>query len=437
MAAGVAREQPDLPELPALTEWGLRLRTAATATTAWTLARFGDPVARLLRAPWRDNPYPIYERIRAQGPLVRSKLGLWTVPGRETCDAILRDHRFGVRTSDGRQGDPQAAAAGLQLSLLELDPPDHTRLRRLAAPAFRPRKLAQYREHIEKITHELLDAAVERGSFDLIHDLATPLPVRVISELLGLPAVGAEQLAHHGAVLGGSLDGIRSARQLHRMRRSAADLETMFAELIEQRRADPGTDIVSDLVAGLDGERLSSGELVQLCTLLLVAGFETTVNLIGNGTLALLEHPEQWDRLRENPDLAEAVVEETLRWDPPVQATVRIAHEPVEVAGRTLSRDSLVLVLLAAAGRDPATHSAPEHFDITRGDTEHLAFSSGIHYCLGAPLARLEAEVAFRALATRLPGLHRAGTVSRRPTTIIHGLSALPVGTDKGRSRTA
>lgn len=436
MTAGVAREQPALPELSALTKWGLRLRMVATGAVARTLAWSGDPVARLLRSPWRDNPYPIYEQIRKQGPLLRSKLGLWTVTGQETCETILRDHRFGVRTSDGRQGDPLAAAAGMQLSLLELDPPDHTRIRRLAAPAFRPRRMTQYRERIEDITHELLDAAIEQDSFDLIRDVATPLPVRVISELLALPAVGAEQLAHHGAVLGGSLDGIRSARQLHRMRRSAAELETLFAELIEQRRVDPGTDIVSDLAAEPDGERLTGGELVQLCTLLLVAGFETTVNLLGNGTLALLEHPEQWDRLREDPDLAEAAVEETLRWDPPVQATVRIPHEPVEIAGRTLPRNSLVLILLAAAGRDPATHSAPERFDIMRDDNEHLAFSSGIHYCLGAPLARMEAEIAFRALATRLPELHRAGTVSRRPTTIIHGLASFPVATGRNRSRT-
>lgn len=432
MAAEVAQ---DRPELPVLTEWGLRLRMVAGSAATRTLARFGDPVARLLRAPWRDNPYPVYERIRAQGPLVRSKLGLWAATDQQTCEAILRDHRFGVRTSDGGPGDPMAAATGVQLSLLELDPPDHTRLRRLAAPAFRPRRLAQYRQRIETVTHELLDSAVQRGSFDLVRDVATPLPVRVISELFDLPAVGTDRLARHGAVLGGALDGIRSVRQLHRMRRSSAELESIFTDLIEQRRTHPGTDVVSDLAAGLDGERLTGGELVQLCALLLVAGFETTVNLIGNGALALLHNPGQWDRLREDPGLADAVVEETLRWDPPVQATVRIPHEPVEIAGRTLPTDSLVLVLLAAAGRDPVTHPAPERFDITRDDNEHLAFSSGVHYCLGAPLARMEAETAFRALATRAPQLRRAGAASRRPTTIIHGLSSLPVDTGESRSR--
>ncbi|RCW39777.1 hypothetical protein DFQ14_11438 [Halopolyspora algeriensis] len=435
MATGAAREQQALPELPVLTEWGLRLRMLAGGIATRTFAWRGDPIARLLHAPWRDDPYPVYERLRTEGPLVRSRLGLWALSDLTTCDAVLRDPRFGVRTSDGRQGDPLAATAGMHLSLLELDPPDHTRLRRLAAPAFRPRKLAQHRQRIEQTTHELLDAAADRGSFDLVDDLATPLPVRVIGDLLGLPAVDAEQLAHHGAVLGSSLDGIRSPRQLQRLRRSFAELETMFSELLEQRRATPGDDIVSDLLTGLDGDRLTAGELVQLCTLLLVAGFETTVNLIGNGTLALLNHPAQWERLCEQPELAEAVVEETLRWDPPVQATARIPHEPVQVAGRTVPTDSVVLVLLAAAGRDPAVHSAPGCFDITRGDTTHLAFSSGIHYCLGAPLARMEAEVVFRTLATRYPGLHRAGPVSRRPTTIIHGLASLPVATGNARVR--
>lgn len=414
-----------------LAELGLHLRLFGQNATTWTLARLGDPVARLMHAPWRDDPYPVYDHLRAQGPLVRSRLGLRAATTHEVCDQILRDHRFGVRTSDGRHGEPTAEAADFQLSLLELDPPEHSRLRRLAAPAFRPRKLEGYRQRVEQTADELLDQALARPEFDLIRDFASPLPIRVISELLGLPPVDTHRLARHGAVLGGALDGIRSPKHLRRMRESSAELEELFAGLIEHRRDHPGTDIVSDLVTAVDDDRLSAAELLQLCDLLLVAGFETTVNLIGNGALALLEHPQQFRTLGERPELARGAVEETLRWDPPVQATARIAHEPVELAGQHLRTDSMVLVLLAGAGRDPAVHSEPERFDMTRG-SEHLAFSSGIHYCLGAPLARMEAEVAFACLATRLPELHRVGKLTRRPTTILHGLSSLPVA--PGRS---
>ena len=417
-------------------ELGLGLRLAAHGAVTLAIARLGDPVARLMHAPWRRDPYPVYRELRAQGPLVRSKLGVWAATTHEVCDAVLRDRRFGVRTSDGVYGDPTAASVDLQLSLLELDPPDHTRLRRLAAPAFRPRKLEGYRRRIEETAHDLLDRAVARGEFDLIRDFATPLPIRVICELLGLPDVDADRLAAHGKVLAGALDGVRSPRHLRRMRRSNLELNELFTGLIEQRRRQPGEDIVTDLVHALDEDELDSTELVRMCDLLLVAGFETTVNLIGNGTLALLQHPEQWRLLQSDPDLAGAVVEETLRWDAPVQVTMRIAHEPVEVAGRRLPRDSAVLALLGSAGRDPARHPDPERFDITRADSgDHLAFSSGIHYCLGAPLARLESEIAFRALATRVPELRRAGAPVRRPTSIIHGLSSLPVTAGRTAAR--
>ncbi|GAA2782875.1 cytochrome P450 [Saccharopolyspora taberi] len=414
----------------------LGLRLAVQHAVTWTTARLGDPAARLMHSPWRDDPYAIYRTLRAQGPLARSKLGLWAATTHEVCDAILRDRRFGVRTSDGSYGDPSAAAAEVPLSLLELDPPDHTRLRKLAAPAFRPRKLEGYRQRVEEAAHELLDRALARGEFDLVRDFATPLPIRVICELIGLSGVDAGHLAEHGRVLAGALDGIRSPRQLRAMRRSSRALGELFGDLIEQRTREPGEDVVTDLVTAFEDDRLDGAELVDLCNVLLVAGFETTVNLIGNGALALLEHPDQWRRLRADPDLAGAVVEETLRWNPPVQMTMRIAHEPVEIAGRRLSRDAPVLVMLAAAGRDPGRHPDPDRFDITREDrADHLAFSGGIHYCLGAPLARMESEIAFRALATRAPELRRAGALVRRPTSIIHGLSALPVAATRAAAR--
>lgn len=414
--------------LPITAEIGLRFRLMFNGAMTWVAARGGDPFAQLLVPPGRENPYPIFERMHATGPLIRSRLGFWVAPAHAVCDEILRDRRFGVRTSDGSYGDPTASAVDLQLSLLELDPPDHTRLRRLAAPAFRPRKLEEFRKPIEDAAHELLDTATARGEFDLITDFAMPLPIRVISRLLDLPPVGERRLAHHGAVLGGSLDGIRSGRHLRQMRESTAELDAVFADLIEQRRREPGTDIISDLVRALDEDKLTSTELIHLATLLLVAGFETTVNLIGNGVLALLRHPQQWEWLCDDPGLADAVVDETLRWDPPVQSTLRIAHEPVRIAGQDLRPDTAVVCVLAAANRDPAVHPNPARFDITRPDRgDHLAFSSGMHYCLGAPLARMESAIAFRALASRMPDLRQAGRLARRPTTVLHGLASLPV----------
>ncbi|GAB3275374.1 cytochrome P450 [Parasphingorhabdus pacifica] len=411
-------------------EFALGARLLAGGTFTWTMAKLGDPAARLLHTPWRENPYPIYEQLRAAGPLARSRLGLRVATSHELCESILRDSRFGVRTSDGGFGDPTTEAVDLQLSLLELDPPDHTRLRRIAAPAFRPRKLDGYRRRIEEIADELLDQVSAHGGFDLVRDFAAPLPIRVISELLDLPDVGTRFLTEHGSVLSGSLDGIRSPRHLRRMRESTTALEGLFTDLVEQRRRDPGDDVVSDLVAALDEDRLTVAELLQMCNLLLVAGFETTVGLISNAVLAMLDRTSQWHVLCDAPELAGPAVEETLRWDPPVQATLRIAAEPLELAGQPLSTDSVVMALVAAAGRDPAVHSDPARFDITRGTRdEHLAFSSGMHHCLGAPLARMEGEIALRRLATRLPDLRMVGNPTRRPTTILRGLTSLPVST--------
>ncbi|GAB2756361.1 cytochrome P450 [Salinifilum aidingensis] len=409
-------------------ELGLRAQLVAYGAAGWAQARLGEPVARLLHRPWRDDPYPVYRTLRRRGPLVRSRLGMWVASTHGMCDAVLRDGRFGVRTAEGAASQPFADELGQDLSLLELDPPDHTRLRRLAAPAFRPRRLETYRERITRVAEDLVDAARRRGEFDLIRDFAAPLPIAVIQELLGVPPLDAERLARHGRVLGGALDGVRSVRQLRRLRESTAALAQLFDGVIAQRRAEPTEDVLGDLVRATDEQRLTGAELVGLCNLLLVAGFETTVNLIGNGTAALLDHPEQWERLCAEPQRASAAVEETLRWDAPVQATVRVAHEPVELGGCALPVNGMVLVLLGSAGRDPRQHAEAERFDITRRDRgEHLAFAGGRHYCLGAPLARLEGEVALRTLAMRLPDLRRAGPVRHRASSIIHGLSALPV----------
>ncbi|MCD2193920.1 cytochrome P450 [Actinomycetospora endophytica] len=405
----------------------------------------GDPVARLMHKPWRLDPYPTYAAIRATGGLARSRVGISAVGTHALCEQVLRDRRFGVRLADGRPPfapeDTETKRSGarpsepetsllepVDLSLLGLDAPDHTRLRRLAAPAFAPRRLEQYRGVAEQITTGLLDDAARRGRFDLVTDLAAPLPITVIARLLGIPTVDADRFARWGRALATALDGVRSVAHAHELARTTAEARVLFTELVERRRADPGEDVVSQFVGALDAGQMSLDELVTLAQLLLVAGFETTTNLVGNAVRALQATPGQWEALVADPSLAAGAVEETLRYDPPVQLTARIAHEDTELAGAEFRRDWGVLVLVAAAGRDPEAHPDPDRFDLRREQTTpHLAFSGGAHYCLGAALARLEGEVALRLLAQRMPGLRAAGRVVPKTATILRGPRTFPV----------
>lgn len=405
-------------------------RIAAGRATLWAWAQSGDLLSRFLQPGPQQDVYALYERMRAHGPVYRSRTGLPVVTSHALCSQVLRDPRFRVRDLRNRPADfdPLIPAVGGPESFLEQDPPDHTRLRRLAAPTFRPKLIRGYRSQIETIAHELLDRAARRGSFDLIEDFAAPLPITVITKLLGIPDVDMDRFARIGAVVGQSLGGVFSVRQAEDLRAAGDDLAALFIELERQRRRRPGDDVLSILTAARTNGKLSLDELVATCTLLLIAGFESTVNLIGNATVALARHPDQWNLLRDDPARAPAAVEETLRWDPSVQATLRVPHEPVELAGRTVRPDSRVMLMLAAANRDPAAYPNPDQFDITRdGAPEHLAFSSGIHYCLGAPLARLEGEVALQALAQRFPRLQITGPLQRRPGSVIRGYAIIPL----------
>ncbi|MEU2347261.1 cytochrome P450 [Modestobacter sp. NPDC049651] len=424
---------------------GLGLRIGALRAGGLALAVGGDRVARLLHRPWRLDPYPVYRDLRtaqaaAGGSPVRSRTGISAVATHATCEAVLRDRRFGVRLADGRRRmedrDAGGAAADLfepvDLSLLTLDPPDHDRLRRLAQPAFAPRRLARYRAVTEDVTAGLLDQALARGrregGFDLVRDLASPLPITVISALLDVPAVDQERFARWGRALGSALDGVRSPAHLRQLTATTAELRELFGALLEQRRRAPGEDVVSALATAVDEDAATADEALALAQLLLVAGFETTTNLIGSAVRALLGTPGQWAALADDPSLAGAAVEETLRFDPPVQLTARVAHEDAEVGGAVVRRDGGVLVLLAAAGRDPAAHPDPDRFDLHREQTTpHLAFSSGVHYCLGAPLARLEGEVALRVLAERAPRLRALGRPVPRVATVLRGPLRFPV----------
>ncbi|WP_433785597.1 cytochrome P450 [Actinomycetospora sp. CA-101289] len=427
----------------------LGTRIAVMRGGGLALALRGDPVARLMHKPWRLDPYPTYATLRAQaaGGVVRSRTGINAVATHEACTAVLRDRRFGVRLADGRMPfdptDDASSASGqdptdpgaaliepIDLSLLALDAPDHTRLRRLAQPTFAPRRLARYRDTAREVTGRLLDDADARGTFDLATDLAAPLPISIIAELLAIPDVDTPRFARWGRALGAALDGVRSVRHAHALSRATADLRALFGDLVERRRADPGEDVISQLVHALDEDALTLDELVSMAQLLLVAGFETTTNLIGNAVRAL-QATGTWDDLVTDPALAVGAVEETLRFDPPVQLTARFAHSDVEIGGRTLRRDSGVLVLLASAGRDPAAHADPDRFDPHREQTTpHLAFSGGAHYCLGAALARMEGEVALEVLAQRMPRLRPAGRIVPRVATVLRGPRHFPVRAD-------
>ncbi|MEP9365431.1 cytochrome P450 [Nocardioides sp. CN2-186] len=377
--------------------------------------------ARLRYAPGRDDPYSIYEQIRTQGPFYVTAMGNLATVDHAICKELLRSRRWGV------QPEGEDPPEDFDLSFLDRNPPDHTRLRRLVAPAFSPRRMADFRASIEKTVVGLLHDAAVTGEFDLVPALASPLPIAVITDLLGIPDADGDAFTRYGVALGGALAGLRSLRHAQEVMTANRDLERMFEEIFELRRREPGDDLISTLVAA-EGDQIQTDELVPLCGLLLIAGFETTVNLLGNAVNALLDHPDQWAALVAEPSLAGAAVQETLRYDPPVQRTMRISFDDTEIAGTPLASGRIVNVLLGGANRDPQVFHEPDTFDLARTDgAEHLAFSSGIHHCVGRPLAELEATVALQTLAERMPDLRRAGAVRRRNATLIRGPLSLPV----------
>jgi cytochrome P450 len=338
----------------------------------------------------------------------------------------LTDARFSAdRTRQGLPIDGYQVAR----SMLVSDPPDHTRLRALVQKAFTPRMIEQLRPRIIAIVGELLDRIRERPQpFDVIADLAYPLPVVVIAELLGVPAEDRARFHEWSSLLAASLDPLVSSELMDRVGHAREALHGYLREIIAERRREPRSDLISALVAVEErGDILSEPELVVMCTLLLIAGHETTVNLIGNGILALLRNPEQLAQLRQNPSLITTGIEELLRFDSPVQMTGRIASEPVELGGRVIEPRNWILPLLGAANHDPAQFAEPEKLDLSRNPNPHVAFGRGIHFCLGAPLARLEGQIAIGGLVRRFAHLELAGEPVRRDQITLRGLKSLPV----------
>ncbi|MGE5763596.1 MAG: cytochrome P450 [Mycobacterium leprae] len=399
-----------------------------------------EPAPRLeLDSPAvRDNPYELYARWRSTEPVRRGALGEWYLTRYDDVLAVLADPAgfsnnlagtwlYEEQMSRLRVDGTEPVIA--DVSMLRADPPDHTRLRRLASKAFTPRAVARLRSRVEQIVDDLL-APVEAGAFELISQFAFPLPVTVIAELLGAPVADRALLRRWSR---GLVDNpglvIEDEEVLLRSRQALREFDAYVRDLIADRRRQPRDDLVSALVAAEDGgDQLDEDELISTCILLLIAGHETTVNLIGNGILALLRHPEQLRRLRDDPSLTESAVEEMLRYDSPVQGLARKAIRDVELRGVRVRRNDVVFPMVAAANRDPDAFPDPDVFDIARPDNRHLSFGKGIHFCLGAPLARLEAQVAIPALLRRFPWMELFTEHPQwRPNWFLRGLGELPL----------
>jgi cytochrome P450 len=364
----------------------------------------------------------------------RSPLGFWVLTRYEDVVGVLRDPRFAKEAIAAfvakRLG--VEATTGIGISMLDRDPPDHTRLRGLVSKAFTPKVVEGLRPRIRQIVDGLLDRAEDRHAMDLIEDFAYPIPVVVICEMLGVPVEDHERFRGWSLDLARGLDATLLGPQSDLAARATASrraLADYFRELIAERRAAPRGDLLSALIAAEEaGDKLSENELWATCILLLVAGHETTVNLLGNGTLALLRHPDQLQALRRSPRLIGSAIEELLRYDAPAQRTGRMPNTDVELGGKAIPKGALVLGLIGAANRDPAHFPDPDRLDLARADNRHLAFGWGIHFCLGAPLARAEAQAAIATLASRLPGLALAtATPEWREASALRGLKALPV----------
>jgi cytochrome P450 len=380
------------------------------------------------------DPYPTYHRLRAEDPVHHSPLGFWVLTRYEDVSAVLRDPRF-IK-------EPLAALVaarfgvevprGVGLSMLDRDPPDHTRLRSLVGTAFTPRVVEGLRPRIQQIVDGLITHAQAVGSMDVIEEFAYPIPVNVICELLGIPVADHERFKGWSLDIARGLDSIYLPADSEVPRRSAASrhaISDYFRDLIARRRAAPRGDLLSALIAAEEaGDKLNEEELLATCILILIAGHETTVNLIGNGVLALLRNPDELRRLRATPGLITSAVEELLRYDGPVQRTARVASAEATIGGRTIARGEMVMPFIGAADRDPAQFPDPDRLDLTRGDNRHIAFGWGIHFCLGAPLARLEGQIAIDALVRRLPRLELVDDKAEyRQSLTLRGLKTLPV----------
>jgi cytochrome P450 len=381
------------------------------------------------------DPYPSFARARAAAPVQwHDGLGLWLAFSHAEANAVLRDRRLGRIWADK---EPAERFGSFNLihrnAILEMEPPEHTRLRRLISSAFARGHVERLRPWVEQLARDLVDGLVERSAgtepVDVLTGMAEQLPVDVIAELLGVPDADRTLLRPWSNAIVKMYEYGRTTEIEDSAERAAAEFVAYLRTLAAERRRSPGEDLLSHLVSVRDseGDRLTEDELVTTCILLLNAGHEATVNVSGNGLLALLEHPDQLHRLREDPGLLPTAIEELMRFDSPLQLFERTATEDVEIGGITVPAGQKIAALLGSANHDPAVFDSPEVLDVGRTDNPHISFGAGVHFCIGAPLARVELQASFGALLERTTRLELGRPARRRPEFVIRGLAELPV----------
>ena len=394
------------------------------------MAEFKINVTDLARPEFKANPYPFYARLRAEAPVVRTKLlrqPTWLVTRYDDVFMVLKDQRL-LKDWLPRTKWLHRLSGPTVGHMLNQDGPDHARLRTLVHKAFTPEMSGRMRDQIQSICDELVDKLATNGRMELMNGYALPLPLAIISELLGIPAADRGRLH---ALTRSSL----SASNILGVLRAVPDQRLLIRrlrQLIAERRRDPREDLITALVQAEEaGDRLSEKELVATIMLLLIAGYETTVNLIGNGALALLQHPEQRRLFEQNPALAESAIEEMLRYTSPLDiASQRFAREDMKINSASIRQGDVVVAMIGSANHDEAQFPDPEQFDIAREPNKHLSFGQGVHFCIGAPLARLEGQIALTTLFSRFPNLRLAQDLDSlrwRKSLIVRGLEELPV----------
>jgi unspecific monooxygenase len=388
------------------------------------------------------DPYPVYDALRTRGRVLWcEETGQWLVPHHTDVSALLRDRRLGRtyrhRFSDeefGRTPPPPEHEPFHTLNdhgMLDLEPPDHTRIRRLVSQAFTPRTVERLRPYVRSLAEELAGRLVDAGGGDLLAEIAEPLPVAVIAEMLGVPEADRAPLRPWSAAICGMYELNPSEETAAEAVRASVEFSDYLRELIAERRRRPGgDDLVSALIAAHDeGDRLTEQEMISTCVLLLNAGHEATVNGTGNAWAALFDHPDQLAALRADHSLVPSAVEELLRFDTPLQLFERWVLEDIEIDGTVIPRGAELALLFGSANRDPAVFAEPERLDLARRENPHISFSAGIHYCIGAPLARMELAASMTALLERAPGMRLAAPPERRPNLVMRGLAELRVET--------
>lgn len=399
------------------------------------------PDVNITAADFKANPYPFYARLRAEAPVFRvilpDKRPAWLITRYDDVIAVLKDERFAKDTNNAMQRDQldkqpwkPSMFKALDRNMLDLDGADHDRLRRLVHSAFTPRLIETMREQIETVANDLLDAVQAQGRMDLIRDYALQLPATIIAQMLGIPPQDRHKF-QRWSYTALALTSVGSFSRLRAIP-SLLGFVSYARRLVKERRRQPQDDLITALVkAGSENDQLSEDEIVGMIVLLLIAGHETTSNLIANGTLALLRHPDQLARLQENPSLIKPAIEELVRFESPVEmATERYAREPITIAGTTIPRGELVFAVLASANRDEQQFPNGDTLDLTRDPNRHLSFGQGIHYCLGAPLARMEGQIALNTLLRRIPDLRLSvpdDQLRWRRTLVVRGMESMPV----------